>query len=125
LSKDLDTLNKLERVNEILKREKFKAEEKTLALGNDLNALKDLMNTREKEFNSDLTRLKSESLDLKFRLESLVNENNNCLKRLIKLNLTTFRTGAGTVPQKHMLIRTNLTLFRTGAGTVPQKHLIG
>ena len=57
-------------MNEILKCEKFEAEEKARALGNDLNALKDLMNTREKEFNSDLTRLESESLDLKFRLES-------------------------------------------------------
>jgi len=84
LSKDLDTLKELERVNKILKCEKFEAEEKTLALGNDLNALKDLLNTRGKEFNSDLTRLESESLDLKFRLESLVSENNKLLEKAHK-----------------------------------------
>ena len=48
LSKDLDTLKELERVNDILKCENFEAEEKTLALGNDLNALKYLMNTERK-----------------------------------------------------------------------------
>ena len=84
LSKDLDTLIELECVNEILKCENFEAEEKTLALGNDLNILKDLLNTREKEFNSDLTRLESESLDLKFRLESLVSENNKLLEKAHK-----------------------------------------
>ena len=84
LSKDLDTLKELKRVNEILKYEKFKAEEKTHALGNDLNALKDPMKTRDKEFNSDLTRLESESLDLKFRLESFLSENNKLLEKAHK-----------------------------------------
>jgi len=125
LSKNLDTLKELERVNEILKCENFEAEKKNLALGNDLNALKNFMNTREKEFNTDLAKLKSESVDLKLRLESLVSEKTNCLKRLIRLNLTSFKTGIGTVPQKHMLIRSNLTMFTTGAETVPQKRLIG
>jgi len=67
-------------VNEILKCEKFEAEEKNHALGNELNALKDLMNTTEKEFKSDFTKLESESVDLKLRLESLVSENNKLLE---------------------------------------------
>lgn len=66
----------LEHVNEILKCEKLKAYEKALTLYKDLDMLKDLMNTREKVFNTDLSSLKSESLDLKHRLESLVSENN-------------------------------------------------
>jgi len=40
----------LEHVNEVLKCEKLKREEKALTLYEDLNALKDLMNTREKVF---------------------------------------------------------------------------
>jgi len=66
----------LEHVNEILKCEKLKADGKTLTLCKDLDTLKDLINTREKLFNTDLSSLKSESLDLKLRLESLVSENN-------------------------------------------------
>ena len=42
------------------------------------------MNTREKEFNFDLTRLESESLELKLRLESLVSENNQLLEKAHK-----------------------------------------
>jgi len=42
------------------------------------------MNTREEVFNTDLSRLKSESLDLKFRLESLVSENRQLLEKARK-----------------------------------------
>ena len=45
------------------------------------------MNTREKVFNADLSRLESESLGLKLRLESLVSENNQLPKRPIRPNL--------------------------------------
>ena len=74
----------LEHVNEILKCEKLKAEEEDLTLCEDLDTLKDLMNTREEVFNSDLSRLKSESLELKIRLEFLVSENNQLLKKAHK-----------------------------------------
>ena len=74
----------LERVNEILKCEKFKADEKTLVLCKDLDMLKDVMNTREKVFNIDLSRMESESLDLKLRLEFLVSENNQLLEKAHK-----------------------------------------
>ena len=71
----------LEHVNEVLKGEKLKAEEEALTLCKDLDTLKDLMNTREEVFNTDLSRLKSESLDPKLRLESLVSENNQLLEK--------------------------------------------
>jgi len=74
----------LECMNEILKCEKLKVDDKTLALCKDLNTLKDLMNMREKVFNTDLSRLESESLDLKLRLESFVSENNQLLKKAHK-----------------------------------------
>jgi len=74
----------LERVNEILKCEKFKADEKTLTVRKDLDTPKDLMNTREKVFNTDLSRLESESLDLKLMLESLVSKNNQLLEKAHK-----------------------------------------
>ena len=80
LKKDVRMLKRnkleLEHVNEILKCEKLKAEEKALALCEDLNTLKDLMNTREEVFNTHLSRMNSEPLDLKLRLESLVSEKN-------------------------------------------------
>jgi len=74
----------LEHVNEALKCEKLKAEEEALALCKDLDIPKDLMNTREEVFDTDLSRLKSESLDLKLRLESLVSENNQLLEKAHK-----------------------------------------
>ena len=80
LKKDIRMLERnkqeLECVNKILKCEKLKADDATLTLCKDLDMLKDLMNTREKVFNTDFSSLKSESLDLKLRLESLVIENN-------------------------------------------------
>jgi len=60
----------LEHANETLKCEKLKVEEKTLALCEDLNMLKESMNMREKVFNTNLIKLKSESLHLKLRIES-------------------------------------------------------
>jgi len=88
LKKDVRMLERnkleLEHINEFLKCEKLKAEEKALALCKDLDTLKDLMNTREEVFNTDLSRLKSESLDLKLRLEFLVSENNQLLKKAHK-----------------------------------------
>jgi len=47
--------------------------------------LNDLMNTRDEVFNTDLSRLKSESLDLKLRPESLVSENNQLLEKAHKV----------------------------------------
>jgi len=88
LRKDVRKLERnkleLEHVNEVLKCEKLKAEEEVLALCKDLDTLKDLINTREKEFGSNLTRLNSESLDLKLKVESLVSKNNHLVEKAHK-----------------------------------------
>jgi len=47
----------LEQINEILISKKYKTEEKTLALCQELDKLKDFMNMREKEFNSELSKM--------------------------------------------------------------------
>ena len=89
LKKDVRMLERnkqeFERVNEILKCEKFKADKNTLALCKDLDTLKDLMNTREKVFNTDLSSLESESLDLKLRLKSLVSQKNQLHEKAHKV----------------------------------------
>ena len=46
--------------------------------------LKGLMNTRKKVFNIYISSLKSESLDLKLRLEYLVSENNQLCEKANK-----------------------------------------
>ena len=65
----------LEQINEILISKKYKTEEKTLALCQQLDKLMDFMNIREKEFKSELSKMESESISLKLKLESLVSEN--------------------------------------------------
>jgi len=42
------------------------------------------MNTREEVFNTDLSRLNSESLDLKVKVESLASKNNQLLEKAHK-----------------------------------------
>jgi len=59
LKKDI---RKLEHANEILKCEKLKMDEKTLALREDLDKLEETLSIREKVVNIDLSKLKSESL---------------------------------------------------------------
>ena len=55
----------LEHANEILKCEKLKVDEKTLTLCEDLDMLKETLSMREKVFDTDLSKLESESLQLK------------------------------------------------------------
>jgi len=90
LEKDV---RKLERANEILKCEKLQVDEKTLGLYEDLDKLNETLNMREKVFNTNLSKLESESLKLKQKIESLIFENHQLLDRLKKAesNLTTNR----------------------------------
>jgi len=67
---------KLEHANEILKCDKLKVDEKTLALCEDLDMLKETLNMREKVFNTNLSKLESESLHRKPKIETLISENN-------------------------------------------------
>jgi len=71
-------------MNEVLTCEKLKIDEKVLVLCNELDTLKDLMNKRDEMFNTNLLRLNRESLDLKLKVESLVSENNQLLKKAHK-----------------------------------------
>jgi len=107
LKKDVRMLKsdkqELEHANEILTCEKLKVDEKTLALCEDLEMLKKTMNMRDKVFNTNFTRLESESLQLKQRLESLVSENDRLREKYIRPSLTSLRTGARTVPQKRLI----------------------
>jgi len=86
LKRDMRLLEKnkqeLEHMNEILISEKLETEEKTLALCKELDKLMDFMNIREKEFKSELSKMESESISLKLKLESLVSENNQMLQKV-------------------------------------------
>jgi len=81
LEKDI---RKLEHANEILKCEKLKVDEKTLILYEDLGKLKEPLSKREETLNTNLSKLESESLQLKQKIESLVCENHQLLERLKK-----------------------------------------
>ena len=58
-------VRKLEHANEILKREKLKVDEETLVLYEDYDKLKETLSVREEVFNTNLSKLESESLLLK------------------------------------------------------------
>jgi len=62
LKKDV---RKLEHANEILKCEGLKVDEKTLALCEDLDMPKETLSMSEKVFNINISKLESESLQLK------------------------------------------------------------
>jgi len=82
LKKDV---RKLEHANEILKCEKLQVDEKTLGLCEDPDKFNETLNMREEVFNSNLLKLKSESLQLKQKIESLICENHQLLERLKKV----------------------------------------
>jgi len=67
-----------------LKSERLEVDEKTLVLHEDLDKLKETLSMREKLFNDDLSKMESESLQLKRRIESLVCENNQLLEKIKK-----------------------------------------
>jgi len=77
-------VRKLEHANEILKSERLEVDEKTLVLHEDLDKLKETLSMTEKVFNTDLLKLKSESLQLKQRIESFIYENSQLLEKLKK-----------------------------------------
>ena len=81
LKKDI---RKLEHTNEILQSERLKVDEKILVLHEDLDKFKETLSMREKVLNTDLSKLKSESLQLKQRIESLICENSQLLEKLKK-----------------------------------------
>jgi len=82
LKKDV---RKLEHANEILKCEKLKVDEKTIILYEDLGKLKETLSMREEMFNTNLSKLESETLQLKQKIESLICENHQLFERLKKV----------------------------------------
>jgi len=79
LKKDI---RKLEHVNEILKSERLEIDEKTLVLYKDLDKLKETLSMKEEVFNTNLSKLENEILELKQKVESLLVENNKLLEKL-------------------------------------------
>ena len=90
LKKDI---SKLEHANEVLKSERIEIDEKTLVLHEDLSKLKETQRIKEEVFATDFSELESESLELKQKIESLLDENRKLLEKLkqVKTDLTANR----------------------------------
>jgi len=58
-------IRRLEHANEVLNSDRLEVDERTLVMHEDLNKLKETLSVREEVFNTDLSKLKSESLQLK------------------------------------------------------------
>jgi len=76
-------IKELEHQSKILKSEKVDLDMKHLVLHDDLNKVKETLSLKEEAFPTDFAKLKNESLELKQKVESLLDENN---KFLVKLN---------------------------------------
>jgi len=57
---------------------------KHLVLHYDLNKVKETLSLKEEAFATDFDKLKNESLELKQKIESLLDENNKLLDKLNK-----------------------------------------
>jgi len=86
-------IRKLEHANEVFKSERLEIDEKPLVLHEDLGKLKETLSMKEEVFNTNLSKLKIESLELKQKIESLLDENSKLLEKLkqTETDLTTNR----------------------------------
>ena len=75
-------IKELEHENKILKSEKIDVDKKTLVLHENLNKLKHTLSMKEELFATDFTKLESESLELKQKVESLAVDNSKLLEKL-------------------------------------------
>jgi len=75
-------IRKIEHANEILKSERHEVDEKTIVLNVELDKLKETLSMREEVFNTNLSKLENESLKLKQKIKSLVDENSKMLEKL-------------------------------------------
>jgi len=80
-------IKELEHENKILKSEKVDHDIKHLVLHDDLNRFKETLSLKEEAFAIDFAKLENESLELKQKVESLVDENNKLLDKLIQVEL--------------------------------------
>jgi len=74
-------------MNKILKSEKVYLDMKHLVLYDDLNKFKETLCLKEEAFATDFTKLENESLELKQKVESLLDENNKLLDKLNQVEL--------------------------------------
>jgi len=84
LKKDI---RKLEHANKVLKSEKHEVDEKNLVFHDDFNKLKEALSLKEEAFVANLTKLESESLELKQKVESPLVKNNKLLEKLKQIEL--------------------------------------
>ena len=68
---------------------------KHLVLHDDFNKLKENLSLKEEAFVAYLTKLESESLELKHKVESLLEENDKLLEKLKQVEADFSQTGAG------------------------------
>jgi len=89
----MKTYKELKHENQLLKSEKIYLDMKNLVLHDDLNKFKETLSLKEEVFITDLTKLENESLELKEKVESLLDENNKLLDKLkqVELDLATNR----------------------------------
>ena len=73
-------IRRLEHAYKVLKSKRLEVDEKTLVLHEYLNKLKETLSMREEVFNTDFSKLESESLQLKQKIESLVCENHKLVE---------------------------------------------
>jgi len=131
------TIQELEQAKDILTSEQDK---KTFALSRDVDMLKELMNKREEVFNTDLSKLEEDSLELQLKIELLVSENNQLLEKvhMVKSDLVQnrYRNSSSEALRIEALINKNSQLLeklhkaesvlvQNRSGTVPHEHLIG
>jgi len=75
-------IKELEHENKILKSEKVDLDMKNLVLLDNLNKFKETLSLKEQVFATDFAKLEKESLELKQKVESLLDENNKLLDKL-------------------------------------------
>jgi len=80
-------VKELEHGNKILKSEKVDLDMKNLVLLDDLSKSKETLSLKEEVFATDFAKLKNESLELKQKVESLLDENNKLLDKLNQVEL--------------------------------------
>jgi len=75
-------VKELEHENKVLKSEKVDLDIKHLVLLDDLNKVKETLNLKEEVFATEFSKLENESLELKQKVKSLLDENNKLLDKL-------------------------------------------
>jgi len=75
-------IRKLEHENKILKSEKIEVDMTNLVLHEDLKKFKETLSLKRKAFATDLTKMKTKSLELKQKVESLLVENRKLFENL-------------------------------------------